>query len=204
MTKVTQAHIDARTEDILDAARRMFVRKGVDCATMQEIASEAGISAGAIYRYYPSKAELLRAVCGDWVEKDQLLFEQVVGNGSPLQGLLQVGRAVWDEMQDPGAREDTMLALETILTAARSASELEAERREAMLGVAAKIERFIAGAQAAGELDTAIDARALAVVLLACSFGTRVLALELGDEIDTEPVLAVLGLILSRLAPQGV
>jgi len=42
------AHIDARTEAILDAAMKMIVQKGVHGATIEEIATEAGLSAGVM------------------------------------------------------------------------------------------------------------------------------------------------------------
>jgi AcrR family transcriptional regulator len=203
MTKVTQAHIDARTQEILDAARRMFVQKGVDAATVQEIASEAGLSAGAIYRYYESKADLLRAVCGNWVEKDRALFARAAaGTDSPLGALLEVGRCVWEDIGGPGSREDTLLALETVLEGARHAPELAAERRTAVLEVVGLVEHQIRRAQAAAEIDPEIDARALTNTLLACSFGTRLLALEVGDEFDTNAVLATIGVMLTRFAPQ--
>ena len=203
MTKVTQAHIDARTQDILDAARRMFIRKGWDAATVQEIATEAGLSVGAIYCYYPSKAELLRAVCGNWVEKDRALFERAAAEtDSPLQGLLEVGRCVWEDIGSPTSREDTLLALETVLVGVRHSPELAAERRAAMLEVVGMVEQAIRQAQAAGEIDREIDARGLTHTLLACSFGTRMLALELGDDIDTNAVLNIIGVVLDRFAPQ--
>jgi TetR/AcrR family transcriptional regulator, transcriptional repressor of aconitase len=203
MSKVTQAHIDARTQDILDAARRMFVRKGVDAATVQEIASEAGLSAGAIYRYYGSKSDLLRAVCGDWVAKDRELFERAsVESDSPLQALLRVGQHVWDDMKEPDAREDTLLALEATLEAERHSPELAAERRTAMREVVGMLERTIRKAQDAGEIDRSVDERALANMLMACSFGTRLLALEMKDDINTDDVLGVLGVMLSRFGPE--
>ena len=40
MSKVTQAHIDARRESIRDAAVRLFVRKGIEGARMEEIAAD--------------------------------------------------------------------------------------------------------------------------------------------------------------------
>ena len=202
MTKVTQAHIEARTQEILDAARRMFVRKGVDAATVQEIAAEAGLSAGAIYRYYESKAELLRAVCGDWVEKDRALFARAAAETeSPIERLVKVGHGVWQEISEPNAREDTLLALETVLVGARHAPELAAERRAAVLEVVGLVERVVGQAQAAGEIDQAINARALTNTLLATSFGTRLLALELGEDFDTEGVLGTIGTMLTRFAP---
>src|SRR5829696_7361042 len=44
-----------RRTRILDAAERCFVRTGFHRATMQDIAAEAGMSAGNLYRYFPSK-----------------------------------------------------------------------------------------------------------------------------------------------------
>ena len=200
VTKVTQAHIDARTKDILDAAKRMFVRKGVEAATMQEIASEAGLSAGAIYRYFPSKAHLLRAVCGDWIEHDRALFGQSsVSTHSPLEALLHAGRIVWDQMKSEEAREDTILTLETILAAVRDPQELAADRRASWNAAIDIIEGFLRQGQAAGEIDAQLDARAFATLLLACGLGTRLLALELKEDIDTDAVFDV----LSTLAAFG-
>lgn len=200
MAKVTQAHIDARAMAILDAAKRMFVRKGVEAATMQEIAAEAGLSAGAIYRYFPSKAHLLRAVCGDWIEHDRALFGQSsVSTHSPLEALLHAGRIVWEQMKSEEAREDTILTLETILAAVRDPQELAADRRASWNAAIDIIEGFLRQGQAAGEIDAQLDARAFATLLLACGLGTRLLALELKEDIDTDAVFDV----LSTLAAFG-
>lgn len=40
---------------ILDAAERCFIRNGFHRTTMQDVAAEAGMSAGNLYRYFPSK-----------------------------------------------------------------------------------------------------------------------------------------------------
>jgi TetR/AcrR family transcriptional repressor of uid operon len=53
---------DRRTV-ILDAAERCFVRQGFHHATMQEIATEAGMSAGNLYRYFPSKDSIVEGLC---------------------------------------------------------------------------------------------------------------------------------------------
>ncbi len=44
---------------IIEAAQRLIAQKGVEKASMREIAIEAGITTGAIYYYYASKEELL-------------------------------------------------------------------------------------------------------------------------------------------------
>jgi AcrR family transcriptional regulator len=55
MPKVTEAHLEARRSQILDAAWTCFARKGYHQATMQDICKESGLSPGAIYRYSAKK-----------------------------------------------------------------------------------------------------------------------------------------------------
>jgi AcrR family transcriptional regulator len=51
-----------RRQQILDAALDVFARKGYTASTIPEIAKLAGLAAGTIYLYYPSKRELFVAV----------------------------------------------------------------------------------------------------------------------------------------------
>jgi AcrR family transcriptional regulator len=48
---------------IIDAARELFVAKGVDAVTMREIAKRIGYSATSIYLHFADKEALLRAIC---------------------------------------------------------------------------------------------------------------------------------------------
>lgn len=48
----------ARRAAILDAARAIFFAKGLDAATVDEIAEAAELSKGAIYLYFPSKEDI--------------------------------------------------------------------------------------------------------------------------------------------------
>lgn len=204
MAKVTQAHIDARTKDILDAAMRMFASRGVDDTTMQEIAAEAGLSAGAIYRYFPSKEDLLRGVFTSCTEQNRALFEQAtVSKDSPSEAISDIGRSAWDEFKREGWREGGILNLETALAAMRQPEELGAARREMLSALIEMLGRLIRQAQAAGEIDANVDARALGATLLACHLGTGILALQLEDDLDTGAVWAVLMGMLRKLTPQA-
>jgi AcrR family transcriptional regulator len=51
-----------RRESILAAAERVFVRKGISCSTMEDIAREAELSKGALYLYFQSKDELYLSI----------------------------------------------------------------------------------------------------------------------------------------------
>lgn len=202
MTRVTQAHIEARTQDILASALDMFARKGVDQTTMQDIATEAGISAGAIYRYFPSKDHLLRAVLVGCAEENQRVFEGVASEEtSPMRALRAVGRKAWSWLKEEGAREQTIMNLEMSLAAARRPDELGPEQGRMVADTLGFIEQLVLQAQAAGELDMSLDARALAQTLLASHVGTKVLALE--SDIDTDAVFGVIEEILLRLSPRA-
>lgn len=50
-----------RQDEILDAAAKIFARRGFPGTDLQELADELGVAKGTIYRYFPSKRELFLA-----------------------------------------------------------------------------------------------------------------------------------------------
>jgi AcrR family transcriptional regulator len=62
MPRVTHAYLEARREEIVEAAMTCFGRDGFHKTTMQDIVRESGLSAGAIYRYFPSKDDIVAAI----------------------------------------------------------------------------------------------------------------------------------------------
>ena len=72
-----------RRSEILSAARRCFIRRGIHATGMADIAREFGMSAGHIYNYFPSKTAIIEAIVMQGVEEihadvDQL--RQCAGN----------------------------------------------------------------------------------------------------------------------------
>lgn len=53
-----QREKERRKQQIMVAAKRVFVKKGYDRTTMESIAKEAELSAGTLYLYFKSKSEL--------------------------------------------------------------------------------------------------------------------------------------------------
>ena len=64
----SQARADAQRERILTAALQCFVDDGFHAAGMAKIAETAGMSPGLIYRYFDSKAEIIRTIVGRQLE----------------------------------------------------------------------------------------------------------------------------------------
>ncbi|MGK3209241.1 TetR/AcrR family transcriptional regulator [Amycolatopsis sp. MEPSY49] len=63
MPRVTQAHLDARRRQILDAARARFATHGFTRTSMTDLVEASGLSVGAIYRYFKGKDEIVTAIC---------------------------------------------------------------------------------------------------------------------------------------------
>lgn len=76
---------------ILDTAAELFVSVGYENATTNAIAEKAGISIGALYRYFPDKDAVLKALADRYHGQARLLFETLfVGDAKylPLEILL--------------------------------------------------------------------------------------------------------------------
>ncbi|HUS22816.1 MAG TPA: helix-turn-helix domain-containing protein [Aeromicrobium sp.] len=59
---LVEASVDQATERILDAATAEFARRGVRRTTMNQIANAAGLGVATVYRRFPQKDQLIRAV----------------------------------------------------------------------------------------------------------------------------------------------
>lgn len=53
---------EARPQEILEAALKVFAEKGFAAARMDEVARRAGVTKGTIYLYFPSKEELFKSL----------------------------------------------------------------------------------------------------------------------------------------------
>lgn len=62
MPKISDQRREERRDSIVQAALRCFLRSGYQQTSMADIIAESGLSAGAIYGYFPSKQELIRGV----------------------------------------------------------------------------------------------------------------------------------------------
>ena len=77
-----------RRQRILEAAERAFVRNGFHATTMQHVADEAGMSAGNLYRYFPSKEAIVEGLCElDQAERAQAFAELIADHRHIMQAL---------------------------------------------------------------------------------------------------------------------
>ncbi|MFE6526653.1 TetR/AcrR family transcriptional regulator [Streptomyces sp. NPDC057794] len=83
MARVTQEHLDARRRQILDGAAVCFARNGFHATSMQDVLKEVGLSAGAVYRYFSGKEELIGAIVGEVLGSVRGAFEEASRQSPP-------------------------------------------------------------------------------------------------------------------------
>jgi TetR/AcrR family transcriptional repressor of uid operon len=80
---------DQQVQRILEAAKACFVRSGFQGASMQQICAEAGMSPGALYRYFASKEAVIEAICAADRAEDAKLFSRILENPSVVDGVVE-------------------------------------------------------------------------------------------------------------------
>ena len=100
-------YLKDRRDQIIDAAIEVFGSKGLDAATVDEIAQAAGISKGTIYLYFKSKDEIFDAILAErsaipqFVDLMDATKTSMKSADFPLQAFLeQVGNKFLDTMDD--------------------------------------------------------------------------------------------------------
>ena len=187
MPKVSDAHLEGRKDQILDAAAERFANTGFHATSMADIIGASGLSAGSMYRYFKSKDELIGAII-------DRLMETVMG---------ELTRST--EAAPPGA-ETIALSVQTaqqILSSQPLIAKLlpqlwtQAVRDEAIRLRAQKFYRTLLAhftgnvrrAQASGSLSAELDADGVAQVGLALVQGFMVQRLMLQGDVNPESYL---------------
>jgi AcrR family transcriptional regulator len=80
---------------LLDAAKRVFARRGFHGASLEEIAQEAGATTGAIYSNFAGKEELFLALFEEHVESQVRKYKEIFARGTTLEERSRGGADDW-------------------------------------------------------------------------------------------------------------
>jgi len=135
VVKPTRADAVRNRSNIVRAARTLIAASGVDVG-MDEIAREAGVAVGTLYRHFPAKADLVTAIIGDRVsemtaELDAALARLTAG-GSARDELVGVVTRVAD-----AAAGDRLLKAAAGDLARAPLSAVERHARDALAAIVA-------------------------------------------------------------------
>jgi AcrR family transcriptional regulator len=166
MPKVSDEYRDARREQILAAASRVFRRNGFHATSMHDLFAEAQLSSGAVYRYFRSKDEMVLAIAEDSIRAVIALMSAVAGDRSGGRSVGEALAAATTLVREKDERDGLAgLGIQVWGEALRNP-----ELRESFKGMLAAIKSEIAETvrqdQAAGRLPAGLPPEDLAGVLM--------------------------------------
>jgi len=152
-----------RRAHILAAAERAFARHGFGAATMQDVALEAGMSPGNLYRYFRSKDAIVAGLC----ERDQAElagdFTRLAGSDNLFEAMALVLRKRLIDLP----RDRLQLGMEIWAESTRNPA-IAAIRSEVDAVVQARLGAVVASAKrqglAAVDLDEDLAVRAMLTI----------------------------------------
>ena len=86
---------DRRRQEVVYQAAKVFAKRGYDQTTMQELAATMGLAAGALYHYFGSKEQLLRAVCDQLMEPLMERAAALLDDEQPAEAQLRSLVQLW-------------------------------------------------------------------------------------------------------------
>jgi len=137
--------MDTRTR-LLNCALEELEREGVAAFSLRSVSAAAGITPMVVYRHYPNKEELLRAVGREAFAAWQRRAESVRAS-DPLEWLRQSGRLYLQFALDEPARYDACFVLRTGME-----RRFPRDFRAGKSPVVSMIMERVAAAQAAGAI----------------------------------------------------
>jgi AcrR family transcriptional regulator len=181
MPKVSPEYRDARRAHILAAANRCFVRDGFHATSMQDLFAEAGLSAGAVYRYFASKDELIVAIVEENVREVISAINVIATErrDEPLgAALADVIEVIARKHQENGTAALAVQVWSEVLRNEALADQLRTLTTEMRKDFAGMVREH----QARGHLPSDVPAPAIASVLIALVPGYIMQLATLGPE----------------------
>ena len=205
--RTARATDSERRARIVAAAERAFVRHGFHATTMQHVAEEAGMSAGNLYRYFPSKEAIVEGLC--LVNQDGR-----AGHFAALARSADLAAAIGENLREhllSRPPEKARLVVEIWAEAGRNA-RIASITRALDANVLSGLTALAAAAKASGAASPALDPAfaGRVVFTLVAGFFKR-LALEPEFDVEAELAMAIgimkalfAGAIASRSGASGV
>ncbi len=166
MPKVVPEYLEHRRTQIIEAAAGCFASHGFHQTSMQDICDAAGLSPGAVYRYFKGKEDIIEAICDGHRESDLALIDGIKVRGSATEVMEALGRTFLDNLDDPAVRLHMNLLAE-----APSSDHIRENLRRGSDEIIASFADYVRLAQARGEVNPAMDPGAIAQFMCACYHG---------------------------------
>ncbi len=166
MPKVTKAHLETRRQQVLDAAFACFARQGFHQTSIHDICQEAGLSPGAVYRYFSSKEQIIEACCEVCEQANLNVIDAAARTDDTLQILDELAQGAFGELEDSDVYPALCLNIQWWSEALRNAQLRDSLRSSGIDLWKGALAQIISRAQEKREINPTLDPDAVARVLL--------------------------------------
>ncbi|QOL51790.1 TetR family transcriptional regulator [Massilia litorea] len=173
MARRTKEEAAATRDSILDAAEKLFVEQGVSRTTLQHIATQAGVTRGAIYWHFDDKGALFNAM----MERVTLPFEcalSSLGKSDATTVLADLRQYFIEIFRVTETNPQARRVLEIASLKVEFVSEMDAvrvRRRQSKGEMMEQVVERLKLAQAGGQIRADVDPQLLATGLWALMDG---------------------------------
>lgn len=105
MEAISESRSDRKRKALLLAATEVFLDKGYDCTSMDDVAAKAAVSKPTVYKYFSDKerlfAEIVRATTSQIDDLVRLVTETTVRQASVESGLIVLARQFITALMQP-------------------------------------------------------------------------------------------------------
>jgi AcrR family transcriptional regulator len=158
---------EASRQNLLDAANRVFRRRGFALASVRDIAEEAGVALGGLYRHFPSKEHFIAAVLVDGMREINAEVRQAIESlpaGATLRD--RIAAAIQAQATSTRRRGGTFDQAVRYERSSDSPRSVWKPYRDAVSAYRAMWKTLIVAAQQRGEIRKGLSATMLAFYLL--------------------------------------
>ena len=168
MSRSNRERTEQTRQDLMNAARRLFVEKGYAETATPDIVAEAGVTRGALYHHFEDKRALFQAV----IEREATdvadeIERRTRRQTAPRDALLEGAAAYFDAMEVEGRTRLLLLEAPAVIGLPATA-QIDAENAEATLR--AGLEALLPQASLLGPLTA----------MLSAAFDRAAIAIEAG------------------------
>ncbi|MEU4833382.1 TetR/AcrR family transcriptional regulator [Streptosporangium sp. NPDC023615] len=191
---------EERREEVVEAARRIILREGIEAATTRAIAREAGYSNGVLTHYFADKDDIMLSALRS---SHRRIVERLRGKLAGLTGLAALRELLLDNLPlDEERVAESGLEVGFWSRSMTSPALLEAQRAEAD-ELRYLVRSLLGSASAEGEIVTGEDLDDVAERLLALVDGLSVHRLLYPGRLGPGRLERMLDTELERLRPTG-
>ena len=196
MARLRDEHVESTRRAIVRAARGRFGDVGFAATSLDDVAADAGVTKGALYHHFRSKADLFLAVY-DEVEGELSAEGVEAGRAGTdaVDALRRAFAAFLDRALDPVVQRVALLDAPSVLG---TAAKLEVDKRHSLAGVRAAVAIGIAE----GLLEPLDPDDVAQLLIAACSQAALVIATAEDPAASRATVGAALDRLIAGLAPR--